>query len=80
MDGEEDQWSKIQNPAMDREEEQRKTQQSAMAQRKTQQRMLRLNVCGANRFWLFLLLENVNLWFSSIEKIWGFVTKNLDHC
>ena len=50
MDGEEDQWSKIQNPAMDREEEQRKTQQLAMAQRKTQQRMLRLNVCGANRF------------------------------
>lgn len=30
--------------------EKRKTQQSAMAQRKTQQRMLRLNVCGANRF------------------------------
>ena len=28
MDGEEDQWSKTQNPAMDKEEEQRKTQWS----------------------------------------------------
>lgn len=35
--------------------------------------MLRLNVRGANRFWsLFILLENVNFWFSSIEQIWGF--------
>ena len=74
MDGEEDQWSKTQNLAMDKEEEQRKT--LAMEQRKTQQCMLCLNVYGANMFWLFLLLENVNLWFSYIEKIWGFFNKN----
>lgn len=34
--------------------------------------MLRLNVCGANKFWLFLFLENINFWFSSIGEIWGF--------
>ena len=35
--------------------------------------MLCLNVHGANMLWsLFILLENVNFWFSSIEQIWGF--------
>ena len=35
--------------------------------------MLCLNIRGANILWsLFILLENVNFWFSSIEQIWGF--------